>query len=148
MAAQRAQEPMGGVISIAIVALWFHVGLAALEVLIAAFTPDPNLRFLSAVVGLAYTAVAIGLQRRRPVATVWGIVLSSLAYGIALGNRTAILSSQLLILVPLIVVATRPRGGDRREPGAPRKWPEPVWFPPPMDDPLLARLRPPRSDSD
>ena len=133
---------------IAIVVLWFQVGVAALEVLFGALTPDPNLRFLSAVAGLVYAAIAIGLQRRSPAAAVWGVALSALSCGIGLGTGQGVLGSQLLILIPLLVVAIKPRRAVRLEPPQPsahhREGPQAVWFPGPMDDPLLARLRLPR----
>ena len=147
MARKRDQEPVGVAAGIAILALWFHVGLAALEVFFGTFTPDPNLRALSAADALAYTAIAIGLQRRSPAAAVWGVALSALSCGIALDNRNTVLSSQLLILIPLLIVATRPRETEHIEPPGKRRRrvrPEAVWFPAPMDDPILARLRPPR----
>lgn len=148
MSRRSEPKPLGVAAGIALVALWFHVGLAALEVLSGGFTPDPNLRFLSGVAGLAYTAVAIGVQRRRPAAAVWGVALSALSCGIALGNRDTVLSSQLLVLIPLIIVATRPREPEHRTPRKPRpgrgERPQAVWFPGPMDDPVLARLRMPR----
>lgn len=144
MARQKEQEPVGAAVGIAIVALWFHIGLAVLAVL-GAFTPDANVRTLSAFWALVGIAVVIGLQRRRPAAIVWGIVLSSLSYGIALGRNAGALSSALLILIPLIIAATKSPASERREPRAPRRAQRTaVWFPPAMDDPLLARLRPPR----
>jgi hypothetical protein len=147
MASDREQEPIGVAAAIAIVALWFHIGLATLEVLFAAFTPDPGVRFLSFVGGQAYVAVVIGVQRRRHAA-VWGVALSALFCGAAFGRGNTVFTSQLLVLIPLLVVATKPREPESHAPRKPRKRnrerPAAVWFPSPMDDPILARTRLPR----
>lgn len=146
MAWKDEREPLGVAEGIALIALWFHIGVAGLEFGFASFTPNAHVRFLSVVGGLTYTAVAIGVQGGRPAAAVWGVALSALYSGVALGNGNTILTSQLFVLIPLLIVATRPRQAAPVDPRRPqeergRKGVEPVWFPGPMDDPILARLR-------
>lgn len=153
MAWQDREEPLGGAVIVALIGLWFAIGIAALEGLFAAFTPDPDLRFFSFLWGLAYTGVAIGLLRCSRGAVLWGIALSGFSYLILGITRHIVLSSDLLILIPLVweVSAGYMRAGEEKSsdpnwhpPRLRRARSEAEWFPPPMDDPLLARLRPPR----
>ena len=130
MSWQDREEPLGGAVIVALIGLWFAIGLAALEAFFAAFTPDPNLRFFSGLWGLADVAVAIGLQRRRRAAIWWGIGLSGFSYLIQLVTRHVILSTDLLIFVPLLIAAAQSHERERQ------------WVPPPKS-PSLGRPRAP-----
>lgn len=102
---------------VAIVALWFHVALAAVFLTAGAMglggSAAPEL--FGAIWGVGYALTAIGLQQRYEGARQFGIVAASLSYlfGIVMGGR--VISTTLLILVPLLwpqprdAYATRPR---------------------------------------
>ena len=111
LTAVRREERLGAATMIAIAALWLHVALAlVVAALIGGERNGGPTAFLLLLGAAATAAVAIGLQRRHPEARPLGIALSALTYGIQLGHG-AVISSVLLILIPLLVA--RPATAER-----------------------------------
>ena len=130
------RERLGAAMGIAIAAVWLHVALALVFAVAYGSTAGKGaLAFLSVLWGTAYVVVAIGLERRHPDARPWGIALSALACGMAFAPGQIALSTQWLILVPLLWARSPAPAG------APR------YSPPPVEEEGWERLerRPPLS---